>query len=326
MRVVPTLGTVAVMTGAHVNVDNFVRAETERMFGAILKQSGGVNQWMHFREPTPLDNQPVIRQNRDTLYSASVVDISQGATLTIPEIGRRYVSVMVVNQDHYINAVLHKPGEHELTQAQYGSPYVFVAARILVDPADPTDVVAANAVQDQLVLNAPSASPLVPTDYDDVSLTATRTALLALAEGLEGYEGAFGSRDEVDPVRHLIGSASGWGGLPEHEAFYINVDPGLPVGEYRLQVKDVPVDAFWSISLYNAAGYFEPNDRHSNSVNSITAIPDDDGLITINFGGCGDDRPNCLPIMEGWNYIVRLYRPRPQVLDGSWTFPSLQTT
>ena len=29
--------------------------------------------------------------------------------------------------------------------------------------------------------------------------------------------------------------------------------------------------------------------------------------------GCGDDRHNCLPIIEGWNYIVRLYRPHPEV-------------
>ena len=78
------------------------------------------------------------------------------------------------------------------------------------------------------------------------------------------------------------------------------------------------------ISLYNAAGYFEPNDRNANSLNSITAVPNDDGSITVSFGDCDDNRPNCLPIMDGWNYLVRLYRPRPEVLDGSWTFPAIQ--
>ena len=100
-----------------VNVDNFVRAETARMFEGTLAHSGGINRWVHLREPVPLDRQTVIRMNRDTLYSAAVVDISRGATLTIPDIGERYMSVMVVNEDHFINRVVHAPGAHALTPA-----------------------------------------------------------------------------------------------------------------------------------------------------------------------------------------------------------------
>ena len=59
------------------------------------------------------------------------------------------------------------------------------------------------------------------------------------------------------------------------------------------------------------------------SVNNLTAIRDADGSVTVHFGGCGDGRPNCLPIMDGWNYLVRLYRPRPEILDGTWTFPAI---
>jgi hypothetical protein len=47
------------------------------------------------------------------------------------------------------------------------------------------------------------------------------------------------------------------------------------------------------------------------------------GSITIYFGGCDDNRPNCLPVVDGWNYTVRLYRPRAEILDGTWTFPGL---
>lgn len=59
-----------------VNVDNYVRATSDMQYDGILKLSGGVNRWFHFRQLTPVDNQPVIRINRDTLYSANVVDIS----------------------------------------------------------------------------------------------------------------------------------------------------------------------------------------------------------------------------------------------------------
>jgi hypothetical protein len=305
-----------------VNVDNFARAESNRMFAFALKDSGAVNAWMHNREPTPVDHQPVIRQNRDTLYSASIVDISKGATLTIPDAGDRYLSVMAVNQDHYVNTVFHDPGDYQLTVDVFDTPYLMLAARILVDPADPDDVATANALQDQLRMQAGSAEPFVVPDYDEASLTATRQALLELAKGLGGFDRAFGRREAVDPVRHLIGSAAAWGGLPEEEAYYVNVNPGLPVGEYQLTVGDVPVDGFWSISLYNPAGYFEANEQNAYSVNNITATPNSDGTVTVHFGGCSDTRTNCLPIMDGWNYIVRLYRPRAEILDGTWTFPS----
>jgi hypothetical protein len=289
----------------------------------LQTQAGGVNTLQHFREPTPLDEQTVVRMNRDTLYSWVLADISSGATLTIPDSSGRYLSVMVINEDHYINRVLHAAGEYELTRADFDSPHVLVAVRILVDPADPEDVGAVNALQDRFQFSARSANPFVSPEYDQASLNATRQALLELARGLGGVEHAFGTKEAVDPVRHLICTAAGWGGLPDEEAFYINVDPGLPVGEYQLTVRDVPVDAFWSISLYNADGYFEPNDRNANSVNSITATPNDDGSVTVTFGGA-DDRPNCLPIMEGWNYLVRLYQPRPEILNGSWKFPSVE--
>jgi hypothetical protein len=46
--------------------------------------------------------------------------------------------------------------------------------------------------------------------------------------------------------------------------------------------------------------------------------------VTVHLGGCDDDRVNCLPIMDGWNYTVRLYRPRAEILDGNWVFPSAE--
>ena len=109
--------------------------------------------------------------NRDTLYSSAIVDISDGATLTIPDGGDRYLSVMVVNQDHYINRVFHEPGEHRLTVEEFDTPWVAVAARILVDPADADDVAAVNALQDQFAILATSSKPFETPDYDQRAST-----------------------------------------------------------------------------------------------------------------------------------------------------------
>lgn len=307
-----------------VSVDNFVEAETARMMTNLMAGGGGINLFHHIRVPTPLDQQTVVRMNRDTLYSFAVVDLADGAVLTVPDSGGRYLSVAVVNEDHYVNQVIHAPGEHRLHIADHGTRYVALVGRVLADPANPADVAAANAVQDGLAMTAGSAQPLTMPDYDPQSFDAVRGALLALARTLTGTAGMFGTKEAVDPVHHLIGTAMGWGGLPESEAFYATVDPGLPVGEYRIVVGDVPVDAFWSISLYNEDGFFEDSDEGGCSVNQFTALKEEDGSVVVHLGGCSDGRPNCLRLMDGWNYTARLYQPQPEVLDGTWTFPAVE--
>src|SRR5690606_25783049 len=138
---------------------------------------------------------------------------------------------------------------------------VVLAVRILVDPRDPGDIAEVGALQELIGLEAASAAPFAMPEYDTGSLDETRDALLALARNLSGFDRMFGAEEDVDPVRHLIGTAAGWGGLPSTEASYIGVAPRLPVGTYELTVGEVPVDGFWSISVYNSAGYFEPNGR-----------------------------------------------------------------
>lgn len=92
---------------------------------------------------------------------------------------------------------------------------------------------------------------------------------------------------------------------------------------HSLTVKDVPLDGFWSITVYNKNGFMEPNDQNANSYNNVTARKKPDGSITINFGG-GSDAINNLPITPGWNYAARFYHPRQETLEGSWRFPVAQ--
>lgn len=309
----------------HVNVDNFVRAETHRMFRDIQAQAGGVGTFRHNRTPARIDEQTVIRLNRDTLYSFAIVDLAEPARLTLPDADNRYLSAMLVDEDHFVNEVFHEAGDYMLTSDQYGSRYVLVGVRILVNPNDFADVAAVAAVQDRLAIQAGSSQPFVMPDYDSASLDATRDALLALARGLDKFDRMFGARADIDPVRHLIGSAAGWGGLPSSEATYFGVDPNLPPGDYELVLNYVPVDAFWSVSVYNDRGFFEPNDKNLYTVNSVTGEPNADGSVTVRFvtSANGHMPANAIVTPPGWNYLIRLYRPRAEILDGEWTPPTL---
>lgn len=313
----------ATAEAVRVTVETFVRAESNRMMVSLMAAGGGINRWHHNRVPTPFDQQTVVRMNRDTLYSFAVADLAEGATVTMPDSHGRYASLMVVNQDHYIEQIIHEAGEHALDPTRLGSRYVLLAMRVLADPSNADDLAAAHAVQDGLALSAASAHPLELPDYDPDSLSQVRDALQSLGRTLPDTRRMFGTRDSVDPIRHLIGAAEGWGGLPEHEAFYEIVEPALPVGDYSLVVRDVPVDGFWSISVYNAHGYFE-GDPDTATINQLTAQADPDGSVIVRLGPTADGTPNFLQVMDGWNYTVRMYLPQQDVLDGRWAFPPVQ--
>ncbi|MEJ2751807.1 MAG: DUF1214 domain-containing protein [Chloroflexota bacterium] len=309
-----------------VNVNNYVRAETAGQFDRILKMTGGINKLQSFRDPTPLDKQSVIRMNRDTLYSFAIVDISKGAKLTMPETDGRYNSAMLVNEDEYINKVFYEPGTHELTKDQFDTDYVLVAFRTLVDSSDPADIKKANELQDKFSIEAASSVPYSHPNYDEKSYEELRELLLSVSKFLPDSTGAFGSKETTEQVPHLLGAAFGWGGLPSEDAFYVPVTPNLPVGSYQIDVpKDVPVKAFWSVSVYNKDGFFQKNDKSVYNINRSSGKPNPDGDMTVNLGGCDDaSRINCIPLTEGWNYTVRLYRPEASVIDGKWTFPAVQ--
>src|SRR5882762_3912712 len=112
-----------------VTVDNFIRAETDLYMSNIVKD-GGLGKLVHRREPASIDNQTVIRLNRDTLYSAAVFDLEAGpVTITLPDAGKRFMSMMVVNQDHYVPAVHYGAGSYSIDRQKAGTRYVATAVR-----------------------------------------------------------------------------------------------------------------------------------------------------------------------------------------------------
>jgi hypothetical protein len=234
------------------------------------------------------------------------------------------MTVMVVNEEHYDNLVLSGPGTYRLEFEDHGTPYVSLSIRCFVDPSDPGDIAEVNALQDAVTLEAASARPYTHPDYDNKTLDATREPLLKLSEGIPDTDRMFGMEEHVDPVRHLIGTAFGWGGLPESEAYYYTESQPRAARRYTFTFEDVPVDAFWSLAIYNRDGLFEANPYDSFGMNSGTAEPDEDGKVTLNLSTEDHGLPNHVYVMDGWNYVLRLYKPRPSVLDKTWTPPTPQ--
>ncbi len=325
-----TLGSASAQTPSSaatpVGVLNFVRAESDLYMGKMVKD-GSFGRFVHSREPVSIDKQNVIRMNRDTLYSEAVFDLDAGAvTIALPDAGKRFMSMQVVDEDHYVPSVFYGAGTHTLTKENVGTRYVFIAVRTLVDPNDPKDVEQVHALQDAIKVSQKDAGKFELPNWDQASQKKVRDALLVLGSTLPDYNKAFGSKEEVDPIQHLIGTATGWGGNPAKDATYLSgsapKNDGVTV--YKLNVGDVPVDSFWSVSVYNAQGYFEKNPYNAYSLNNLTAKKSADRTMAIQFGGCDGKIANCLPTMPGWNYTVRLYQPRAEILSGKWSFPEPQ--
>jgi hypothetical protein len=295
------------------------------MYFARKVQQGGFGRLEHERAPVAIDRQTVIRMNRDTLYSSGVFDLDASpVTIVLPQTGKRFMSLLVVNEDHYALPVVYAPGGYTFTRKQVGTRYMFAAVRTLANAVDDADVKAANAEQDRIGVKQAAKGRFEIPDWDAAERDRIRAALLVLASrsGITA-EKRFGSRKQVDPIQHLLFTAAGWGGNPREAAVYVSFIAKANDGStvHRLTVREVPVDGFWSISVYNPKGFFEKNALGSYSLNNLTAKPEPDGSYAIQFGGCTARTVNCLVTPPGWSSVARLYRPRKPVLDGTWRFP-----
>ena len=321
---VPASGQMTASLTELVTVENYNRAQTDVNFAGVVN-NGGFGKFRHGRELAPPVQQGIVRPNRDTLYSFALFDLDAGpVTITLPEGATRFMGMQVVNQDQYTPATYYGAGTHTLTRAMIGTRYAIAVVRFLVDFSNKEEIQQVHALQDAIKFSQESPGTFEIPNWDQASLKKVQAALLQLGTTVSDTRRMFGSDEhQVDPVKHLIGSAMLWGGNPEKDALYLPITPARNDGKtaYKLTVGDVPIDGFWSLTVYNSEGYLQPNKDNTYSVNSITAKKAPDGSITIQFGGCDGKIQNCLPIIEGWNYTVRLFKPRPEILEGTWRFP-----
>src|SRR5210317_2303343 len=331
-RVLPALlmaGTaICVVAPAHaadaptVTAFNYVRAESDIQMKGYIESFDILGKFHHNRQPYDVDNQITIRGNRDTLYSFGVFDLRSPLTITLPETGGRYQSLMIVSQDHSIWSS-YGPRTGTLTEEKAGTRYVCLVIRTFADPNDEQDMQEASRLQDAVSFEQADIGKFEIPDWNKEEVEQMRETVNMVAATATDSSKMFGKKEELDPVYWLLGAALGWGGLPAEAATYANAVPEMNDGKtpYILTVTDVPVYGFWSVTIYDDKGWIPVNEYNAYSFNNVTAKKDRDGSITIHFGG-DPKAENYLPIMPGWNYIVRMYQPGPEILNGSWTFPN----
>jgi hypothetical protein len=237
-----------------VTLDNYETAESDLAFTNITKIVGS-NEFFHFPvEAFDLDNQTVVRMNRDTIYSGAIVNVSEGATVTLPESDGRYMSAMIVQNDHYIDQVFKTPGDHAVDA---DTKFVMVAIRIRANINDPEDGDKIRALQQAIRLSANATDPHVMPNYDMEQMEALRNELAAEAAEKGSLNNMQGARGTVDKHMHLLGTAAGWGLLPDANARYLSYGQEDGQGCFQASYSVPPFNepGFFSITMYNADGW-----------------------------------------------------------------------
>ncbi len=301
---------------------DFIRAESDRYFVATMSLAGGVNRFNFGREMLSLDEQTVVRMNRDTLYGGAVIDTAGGATITFPPIpDGRYASVLLIDNDHYALDVIYEPGTYPVPDR---TRYVLAAVRVHVhDPFDADELAAVHRLQDQFSINASSAEPFSPPNWDSASLDRLRTQYESEFITYDIYPDEWMGRpgEANEQTRHLA-AAGAWGLFPNRDALYINYRGDHPVGRCYEATYAVPDnDAFWSITVYGQDAYMKSDNA---TLNQYNAAMNPDESVTARFGSeeeCGEVS-NRLDISDGWNFLMRVYKPGESVLRGDYRLPS----
>jgi hypothetical protein len=315
--------------GMTATPENYPTLETSRQL-LIAQGRAAVNQIAHNRKLTPTDDQPVVRMNRDTFYSFAVVDVSAGASITIPSVPEgKYVSVQPVTMDHRIQPMSYGSGTFELA-THYGTHmYLVIRLDSTLSEAE------ANAIQDGMVINAASAQPFSAEPVNKESFDAVELLLrqklpdLVKTYGPDMVNGMFtaptdDSRGLYDFDKYTVGAAVGWGGAQLADNLYES-SPNFPAqGCYSATFEDPGNGAFWSFTVYDENGFMFDDVAH---MSSDIATANEDGTYTVSMG-CGADALNNLPITNDtgvFNFIVRHYIPSERVkFDGYRLMPQMQ--
>ncbi|MDX1351003.1 MAG: hypothetical protein R3279_12175 [Putridiphycobacter sp.] len=292
-----------------VTEDNYVQAETDWNFN-IQQKAKPINTWLH-KEPVTMKNQTIIRSNADVVYSLALVDVSEGATFTIPKRDNGALQMMqLIDENHFTRKVVFAGESATLTPKDLTSGnYVYILARTRISD----DLEETKQAQKNMIIDAKSARPYQGKGYKSDDVEAFRNKLIkdVTVDHLEilGAKGFGEKPSDVDQVNYLHCAAMGWGGLPAKYAQYTALikGQGSDAKNQTITFKKPDLDyengGFFSITTYNSESWI----GEENFYIGMDRMKDNgDGTVTVDFNS---DTPYSVTVSEGWNGTLRLYLP-----------------
>ena len=288
-----------------VTQDNFPQAFTNMRLGAMVQKTGGVNKFFKMPVPSSIPaEQFVVRMNRDTPYSVSVIDMSSGSVyVTIPETDK-YVTTQIVDENHETQPMIYGPGKHKITAK---TDHAFVVVRALEGD-----------IRNNLVIEAGSAKPFVVKEWDMDSFRAVdKAGNIDFSDGYDQSKAFSNAESGQTSYMNYVGCAGGWGGAMVEDNIYQTSQYFSADDCYETTFADPKAKYFWSATVYNGDGRMF-NDK-ANISSEMNPVKNADGTYTLRFG-C-DGQPNNIPIVEGnstgkFNVLMRHYGPSKQVSNG----------
>lgn len=296
-----------------VTPENYVAAETDWNFAGQQAQAP-INTWTH-NDPVSKDSQTIIRSNADVVYSLALVDVSAGATLSIPERENGALQLVhYMDENHLTHGVIYAGESVTLTPNDLTSgEYIYILARTRISD----DMAETRAAQRSMVIDAKSARPYQPKGFDAAEVEAFREKLItelfsgeAFGEDALDASRAFGTTfDDVDYKDYYYAAAAGWGGLPPQHAQYTAFVAGQGSAAKCQTITfpkpnlDYENGGFFSLTTYNAESWIVEDNFY---IGHKRMLDNGDGTMTIDFN-C--DTPHSVTVSEGWNGTFRFYKP-----------------
>ena len=329
-----------------------------------MLQTGGdparLNTWVDTpRGLLKAGEDQVVRSNNDTVYRMAWVHLGQGpVVLTSAAPSKERFSSFQLQDDRNANyrniirpagayTLYHgeKPANITGEAVEVPSLLSAVITRIEVkDKNDPADLADALSVYDGLTIEGPAISQLPAVDvlsgFDERVVQEAEKRMQEAKQTVPYIEMIAGPGQEpgkdVSYLNFATGTKVGWGGpATSHSAYesWYNDESGATLdgskGEYLMTTAAPPVNAFWSVTVYDSAtGRLHPNDDNRYHINNTTAVKNEDGSYSFRFKvRCEDGDENCLEVPAGpFDVAARYYLPQPEIMSGEWTMakPVLQ--